>query len=98
LNLPSSIKFDCTLKTIRNDKESKIKKIIFYNKFFNMWIDNYTSREIIPEKPKYKVYEVKNINDVGFGKSSKCSTDKDKLHFAVNGPLVKLNWEPVVDM
>jgi hypothetical protein len=34
------------------------------------------------------VYEVKNITDVGFGKNSKCSTDKHEMHFVVNGPLV----------
>lgn len=42
-----------------------------------------------------KVYEIKNIADIGFWASSQCSTEKDTLHFAVNGPLVGHDWEPV---
>jgi uncharacterized protein YigE (DUF2233 family) len=54
-----------------------------------------TKKESKEQYEPLKVYEVKNIEDVWFGSSSKCFTEKDKLHFAVNGPLVWADWKPV---
>lgn len=56
---------------------------------------NNLKNEVIETDTPLKVYEVKNISDVWFGKSSTCSTGQDNLHFAVNWPLVGVDWKPV---
>jgi len=54
-----------------------------------------TNKESKEQYNSLKVYEVKNISDIWFGKSSACSTGENNLHFAVNWPLVGTDWEPV---